>query len=81
MELVRGSSAMDERTYLYTSENGDRWWLCRGPEGTAEVLHEPNAKSGGASSRSRVEDFLAEGRNGPEHQALRQAIAQNGNTA
>jgi hypothetical protein len=71
----------EERTHLYTSENGDRWSLCRGPQGVAEVLHEPNAKSGGAPSRTSVDDFLATGRNGLEHQALRQAIAQSSKVA
>ena len=66
-----------KRTPLYTSENGDTWWLCSRADGVAEVLHQPNPKSGGQPSRSTVADFLAEGRNGPEHEALRRVIAQS----
>lgn len=66
----------DAKTHLYTSENGDTWWLCRGADGVAAVLHEPNPKSGGQPSLSSIAAFLAEGRNGPEHQALRRVIAE-----
>jgi hypothetical protein len=61
--------------HLYTSENGDRWWLCRAADGSSEVLHMPNASCGGEPSRTGVAEFLATGRNGPEHQALRVLVA------
>jgi hypothetical protein len=69
---------MDEnRTHLYKSENGDCWLRCT-PNGTAEVLHEPNAaRSGGAPSRVGIAEFLSDGRNGPEHQALRRVLAES----
>jgi hypothetical protein len=34
------------------------------------VLHEPNRNSGGKPSQIDIGTFLAEGNNGPEHQAL-----------
>ena len=62
-------------THLYTSENGDRWWLCRAADGSVEVMHIPNSNSGGEPSHIGIAEFLATGRNGPEHQALRVLIA------
>jgi hypothetical protein len=64
------------RTHLYQSENGDCWTLRRGPGGAAEVVHEPNARSGGAPSCIGIAEFLSDGRNGPEHQALRRVLAE-----
>jgi GAF domain-containing protein len=43
----------------------------------AEVVHEPNARSGGAPSRIGIAEFLSDGRNGPEHQALRRVLAES----
>ena len=42
---------------LYRSANGDRWSLIR-DDGKVQVLHEPNAASGGRPSRLAVSDFL-----------------------
>jgi hypothetical protein len=60
---------------IYESSNGDSWFLTRDPVvGTAAVMHNPNLQSGGKVSYIEVEKFLAEGANGPEHQALRHLI-------
>jgi hypothetical protein len=42
------------------------------------VLHVANVPSGGSTERIEISDFLSEGRNGPEHQALRQLIGRLG---
>jgi hypothetical protein len=61
---------------LYSSSNGDSWYLCREPSGRIMVSHEPNVSSGGKSSLIEVGTFLAKGNNGPEHEALRQLIGE-----
>ena len=64
----------DERL-IYSSENGDRWLLVRGPEpDRVFVRHEPNAASGGRVAEVRIADFLIRGVYGPEHQALLRMI-------
>jgi hypothetical protein len=63
---------MSERK-LYRSENGDTWWLCR-KDSWVYVLHEANLSSGGSRTEIQIGDFLAEGRAGPEHQALLKLI-------
>jgi hypothetical protein len=56
---------------LYRSSNGDRWSLIRDDQsGKVLVLHEPNAASGGRSSRLEVGDFLVQDTHGPQHAAL-----------
>ena len=61
---------------IYQSGNGDSWFLTRDPTTGAEaVRHVPNPQSGGQASTIEPEQFLAEGANGPEHQALRQLMA------
>jgi hypothetical protein len=59
---------------LYSSPNGDRWFLVRDPNGRISILHEPNAASGGQASDSEIGMFLIGGRSGPEHQELRRLI-------
>jgi hypothetical protein len=59
---------------LYTSANGDSWYLCRDVSGRVFVQHQPNIPSGGQASRIEVGTFLARGAQGPEHQALLQMI-------
>jgi hypothetical protein len=59
---------------IYHSENGDTWWLCRDDRGQVYILHEANLASGGSSTKIQIGDFLAEGRAGPEHQALLKLI-------
>jgi hypothetical protein len=57
---------------VHRSGNGDAWFLMEDPAtGRAVIKHVPNAQSGGQISHSDVQSFLAEGANGPEHQALR----------
>jgi hypothetical protein len=63
---------------LYKSPNGDRWFLCRNISGDLIVSHEPNRASGGGPSEIAVDVFLAHGGNGPEHQALVEALAALG---
>ena len=65
-----------KRRVLYTSSNGDRWYLCRSRDGHLAVSHEPNSPSGGKPSQVDLSTFLAAGNQGPEHQALRQLIAE-----
>jgi len=65
-----------QRRKLYTSSSGDSWYLCRGRNGDVVVSHEPNAASGGKSSQVDLGSFLARGNHGPEHQSLRQLIAE-----
>jgi hypothetical protein len=64
------------RRLLHTSSSGDRWFLCRNGNGQIFVMHEPNAASGGKSSQSDLSTFLANGNQGPEHQALRSLIGE-----
>ena len=65
-----------QRRRLYTSSNGDKWFLCRERSGGVVVSHEPNVSSGGKASQIELSDFLAKQNQGPEHQALRQLIAE-----
>jgi hypothetical protein len=58
---------------LYRSTNGDRWSLIR-DDGKAQVLHQPNAASGGRPSRLEVGDFLARDAHGPQHAELLRLI-------
>jgi hypothetical protein len=54
---------------LYSSTNGDSWWLCR--EGNRVfVLHEANPSAGGKTTNRELGEFLGSGKSGPEHQAL-----------
>jgi hypothetical protein len=60
---------------IYRSSNGDRWCLAREPGSQhVFVLHEPNLPSGGKPSRIEIGVFLAQGRSGPEQQALLRLI-------
>jgi hypothetical protein len=60
-----------ETRELYSSPNGDRWFLCRDPAtGNIFVRHEPNLPSGGRPSNIDIGAFLSRGPRNPEHQAL-----------
>src|SRR3712207_104852 len=62
---------MPAERLIYSSPNGDRWFLARDPSsGHVFIRHDPNAPSGGRSSNIEVGEFLARGGQGPEHQAL-----------
>jgi hypothetical protein len=73
--LSGGVQAMENvRTReLYSSSNGDRWYLCRKTSGKIFVLHQANIPAGGRVSQIELGDFLARGC-GPEQQALLQMI-------
>jgi hypothetical protein len=60
---------------LYSSPNGDRWYLVRDP-GSRQVfiMHEPNAPSGGRTSCIEIAEFLHRGGDGPEHKELLRLI-------
>jgi hypothetical protein len=65
-----------QRRKLYESSSGDCWYLCPGRGGKLVVGHEPNRDSGGKSSQIDLGTFLAEGKNGPEHQACANSSAK-----
>jgi hypothetical protein len=72
----------DNNELIYQSSNGDTWSLARDPAtGAPAVMHCPNPQSGGQPSYVSIEKFLAEGANGPEHQALRRLFEANSRTA
>jgi hypothetical protein len=58
---------------LYSSPNGDRWYLARDRSGRVLVRHEPNLPSGGRSTEIDIGLFLRTGR-GPEHAELLRLI-------
>jgi hypothetical protein len=64
-----------EARELYSSPNGDRWYLARDPDSEQVfVMHEPNAPSGGRTTCIEIGDFLRRGRHGPEHRELLRLI-------
>jgi hypothetical protein len=64
---------MTKARKLYSSPNGDRWYLLRDASGEIFVRHEANVESGGTVSHIEIGDFLSAGR-GPEHQELLRLI-------
>ena len=65
----------DTSSLIYQSSNGDSWSLTKDPAtGAVAVMHGPNLQSGGQVSYIEIENFLSEGANGPEHEALRKLI-------
>src|SRR5258708_29525597 len=62
-----------QRRELYRSApSGDRWSLVREPASERVFIeHEPNASSGGQTTRIEIADFLMHGGHGPEHKKLR----------
>jgi hypothetical protein len=65
-----------QRRELYRSApNGDRWSLAR--DAVSErvfIEHEPNASSGGQTTRIEIGEFLVQDGHHPEHQALLRLI-------
>ncbi len=60
-----------EMRELYSSSNGDRWFLGRDPAtGRVFIRHEANVPSGGHLEDIEIGAFLAGGVQNPEHQAL-----------
>jgi hypothetical protein len=64
------------RRKLYSSSNGDVWFLCRDRDGQIVISHEPNFASGGRASQVEIGTFLTKGNKGPEHQALLHLIGE-----
>jgi hypothetical protein len=59
---------------LYSSSNGDRWFLVHTPASNEVLIkHSPNPASGGRHSLSDIGEFLAQG-HGPQHVALLRLI-------
>jgi hypothetical protein len=64
-----------ERRELYSSPNGDRWFLARDPEtGELFVRHQANVPSGGHVTDIDLGMFLSGGQRNSEHQALLRLI-------
>jgi hypothetical protein len=60
---------------LYSSANGDRWYLVRDSEsGRVLVRHEPNLSSGGHIADIEIGAFLSRGGQGPEKQEFLRLI-------
>ena len=62
------------QTEIYTSSNGDDWFLCRNESGHVYVVHQPAEASGGERAFVGLGDFLSNSTVGPEHEALLQMI-------
>lgn len=59
---------------LYSSSNGDRWYLAHEPRsGRVFIEHRPNAASGGDTSLLEIGEFLTQ-THGPEHDELLRLI-------
>jgi hypothetical protein len=58
---------------LYSSPNGDRWYLIRDVSGQVFIRHEANIASGGHVAHIEIGTFLSSGQ-GPEHQELLRLI-------
>jgi len=71
-----GAAVMPVETrWLYSSANGDRWYLARDTEaGHVFIKHESNVSSGGRASDIEIGEFLVRGGSGPEHQELLRLI-------
>lgn len=65
---------MKKARQIYSSPNGDRWYLISDPSGTVFIRHEANAEAGGHVTHTDVATFLSYGQ-GPEQQALVRLIA------
>ena len=64
---------------IYSSPNGDCWWLVRDTaSGRTFVRHEANQSSGGHVTETGVAEFLKQGGSGPEYAALRRLLNQPG---
>jgi len=61
---------------LYSSSNGDTWFLEKDAAGQLFVLHQPNEPSGGHRSRIPAEEYLKRS-HGPERQALLSALNES----
>jgi hypothetical protein len=59
---------------IYSSSNGDSWYLCRNEAGHVYVVHEPNKASGGKAAAIGLGEFLSQASTGPEHETLLRMI-------
>ncbi len=63
-----------ESRELYSSSNGDLWFLVsESRSGRVFIRHEPNVASGGDASLTEVSEFLSQN-HGPEHTELLRLI-------
>jgi len=62
------------QSQIYTSSNGDDWFLCKNESGHVYVVHQPGEASGGERTYIGLGDFLSSRNVGPEHEALLQMI-------
>ena len=72
-----------ETRELYSSANGDRWFLAReAVTGRVFIKHEANVPSGGQETDIDIGAFLSRGPRNPEHQTLLRLIGTlvNGRT-
>jgi hypothetical protein len=60
----------DHQREIYHSENGDRWFLCRGDDSHVFVLHKANVSSGGAATKIELGDFSEEAKRVPSIKRL-----------
>ena len=66
---------MKKARQLYSSPQGDRWYLIGEASGRVFVRHEGNLASGGHVTHIEIAEFLKDGPQGPEHQELIRLIA------
>jgi hypothetical protein len=60
-----------QKRELYSSPNGDKWFLSGDPDtDTVFIRHEANVSSGGHVTEMDIATFLSSGQRNPEHQAL-----------
>ena len=60
-----------QKRELYSSPNGDKWFLSGDPAtGNVFIRHEANIPSGGHVTEMDIATFLSSGQRNPEHQAL-----------
>ena len=60
-----------QKRELYSSPNGDKWFLSDDPAtGNVFIRHEANIPSGGHVTEMDIATFLSSGQRNPEHQAL-----------
>jgi hypothetical protein len=63
----------DQTVLIYSSPNGDDWFLCQA-SGRTFVKHKANPSSGGHETDTAIDDFLSRGPRNPEHEALLRAL-------
>jgi hypothetical protein len=72
---ARRNAMTVEMRELYSSSNGDRWYLSRDVDsGAVFIRHQPNVPSGGKPAHIELGAFLSRGAQGPEHRELLRLI-------